>query len=72
MKISIVPKFRSTTFTAQQFELGDDEELINYELPKELIDAIRKPPKAIVKGEENTVPDWVNTYNVYLIIKKEV
>lgn len=71
MKISIIPKFRSSFLNATEYELQEGENLINYELPKELIDKIRNPPKIINGDKAYDSPDWVNTYNVYLIIKKE-
>jgi len=71
MKLSVIPKFRSVFFDATEYDLQEGEQVTDYELPKELVDSIRNPPKVVKEGKSYNVPDWANTYNVYLIIKKE-
>ena len=78
MKISVIPKFRSGFLSVTEYDVQDGEQLIVYELPEELINLIRNPPKAVKKDSttgkdiEVKVPAWLDTYNVYLIVSKEV
>lgn len=84
MKITIISKFGNTFLTPDEshhelyeFELVKGEQVINYELPEKLIELIRNPPKA-EKEDKTTgkkvdviVPGWINSCNVYLVIKKD-
>lgn len=61
MKIAILPKFQSTFLEPETFELTEEQDVFNYQLPEEFIKLIR-----MSSGKLD-----VTSVNTYLIITKE-
>jgi hypothetical protein len=71
LRITIIPKFQSTFLDPTIIDVEEDQDLINYELPKELIGRIRTNSATLTKKEAEAEATSSQPVNAYLVLKKE-